>query len=270
MITKMLRFEVFKRDKFTCQYCGKKAPDVVLELEHIQPVSKGGSDHITNLVAACFDCNRGKGDRILADDSLVEKQRRQLEQLEEKRQQVQMIAEWQRELASLGNIEVESIVALMEEIGLEHSLTTHGRLCMKRMIRRYGFLTVITTTREFFEGDHTAKELQQCCVLIDKKLNWQLMKQERPEEAELKYCFGILRNRVTRIDYADWNLVKQEKVKRGIPAVRLSDIAKTVGSYEEFATRARDLFDDKEASEAIAESHNLVFFEESSAVVTSI
>ncbi len=39
-----LRFDVFKRDAFTCQYCGKKAPDVVLHADHIKPRVDGGSD----------------------------------------------------------------------------------------------------------------------------------------------------------------------------------------------------------------------------------
>ena len=37
-LSKKIRFEVFKRDKFTCQYCGKTAPNVVLEVDHIEPV----------------------------------------------------------------------------------------------------------------------------------------------------------------------------------------------------------------------------------------
>ena len=49
-LSQRLRFEVFKRDSFTCQYCGRKAPDVLLEADHIEPVSKGGSDDILNLV----------------------------------------------------------------------------------------------------------------------------------------------------------------------------------------------------------------------------
>ena len=43
-LSKKIRFEVFKRDSFTCQYCGKSALDVVLELDHIKPVAKGGSN----------------------------------------------------------------------------------------------------------------------------------------------------------------------------------------------------------------------------------
>ena len=59
-LSKKIRFEVFKRDGFCCQYCGNNPPLVVLEVDHIQPKSKGGSDDIDNLVTSCFDCNRGK------------------------------------------------------------------------------------------------------------------------------------------------------------------------------------------------------------------
>jgi hypothetical protein len=59
-ISKKIRFEVFKRDGFTCQYCGKHPPEVILEVDHINPKSKGGQDDINNLLTSCFDCNRGK------------------------------------------------------------------------------------------------------------------------------------------------------------------------------------------------------------------
>lgn len=59
------RFEVFKRDMFTCRYCGAKPPGVVLHIEHVVPVSKGGTGDITNLVTACESCNAGKSDVLL-------------------------------------------------------------------------------------------------------------------------------------------------------------------------------------------------------------
>ncbi len=65
-ISKRLRFEVFKRDAFTCQYCGRTPPSVLLECDHIDPRSNGGGDEIDNLVCACFDCNRGKSNVLLA------------------------------------------------------------------------------------------------------------------------------------------------------------------------------------------------------------
>lgn len=60
-LSKRLRFEVFKRDGFTCQYCGAKPPDTVLEVDHVHPRSLGGLDTLDNLKTACWNCNRGKG-----------------------------------------------------------------------------------------------------------------------------------------------------------------------------------------------------------------
>ena len=45
-LSKKIRFEVFKRDKFTCQYCGRMSPDVILEVDHIEPVAEGGDNEI--------------------------------------------------------------------------------------------------------------------------------------------------------------------------------------------------------------------------------
>lgn len=70
-VSKGVRFEVFKRDLFTCQYCGRRPPDVVLEVDHIIARSSGGSDESDNLATSCMDCNRGKSDRDLNDTKPV-------------------------------------------------------------------------------------------------------------------------------------------------------------------------------------------------------
>lgn len=59
-VTKRTRFEVLRRDEHTCQYCGAKAPDVTLQVDHVIPVALGGDDKPGNLVTACRDCNGGK------------------------------------------------------------------------------------------------------------------------------------------------------------------------------------------------------------------
>lgn len=64
-LSKKTRFSVFKRDAFTCQYCGRTPPQVILEVDHIHPVSKGGKNGTDNLITACFDCNRGKSGDLL-------------------------------------------------------------------------------------------------------------------------------------------------------------------------------------------------------------
>ncbi|WP_321995108.1 HNH endonuclease [Clostridium butyricum] len=59
-ISPKLRFEVLKRDNFTCRYCGRKSPNVELHCDHIYPVEKGGINSFFNLLTACSDCNYGK------------------------------------------------------------------------------------------------------------------------------------------------------------------------------------------------------------------
>jgi hypothetical protein len=61
-IGKRQRFEVLKRNGFRCVYCGQKADqDHRLVVDHVEPRAEGGSSEDDNLVAACEDCNQGKG-----------------------------------------------------------------------------------------------------------------------------------------------------------------------------------------------------------------
>lgn len=74
-ISLKVRFEVFKRDKFTCQYCGARAPHARLEIDHRVPVCDGGGDEIDNLTAACQPCNAGKSgnplQRVITEEDLL-------------------------------------------------------------------------------------------------------------------------------------------------------------------------------------------------------
>jgi CRISPR/Cas system Type II protein with McrA/HNH and RuvC-like nuclease domain len=56
---------VFKRDNYTCQYCGKSG--CKLEADHIIPFSKGGGNNIENLTTSCVKCNRQKKDKTVED-----------------------------------------------------------------------------------------------------------------------------------------------------------------------------------------------------------
>lgn len=55
-----LRWKILERDGFTCRYCGRSAPSVPLEVDHIIPLEDGGTDDETNLATACWPCNHGK------------------------------------------------------------------------------------------------------------------------------------------------------------------------------------------------------------------
>lgn len=57
------RRNVFKRDRFTCQYCGVQPGSEELTLDHVIPRAQGGTSTWTNCVLACIECNATKADR---------------------------------------------------------------------------------------------------------------------------------------------------------------------------------------------------------------
>lgn len=57
---KRISKEIFARDNYTCCYCGEKGG--ILEVDHIIPFSKGGTDNLENLITSCRKCNRQKKD----------------------------------------------------------------------------------------------------------------------------------------------------------------------------------------------------------------
>lgn len=67
LMTKKLRESIKARDNFTCCNCGNSThvePNLLLEIDHIIPVSKGGRTEEDNLQTLCWKCNRSKGDKI--------------------------------------------------------------------------------------------------------------------------------------------------------------------------------------------------------------
>lgn len=77
-LSKKTRFDVFKRDLFTCQYCGAHPPGVLLHVDHVIAVANGGRNDKDNLVTACEPCNSGKGARPLTSvpESIADKAKR--------------------------------------------------------------------------------------------------------------------------------------------------------------------------------------------------
>ncbi len=64
------RFNVFLRDRFTCQYCGDEFVTNELTFDHVVPKSRGGRTSWTNVVTACSPCNLLKGNRLLRESGM--------------------------------------------------------------------------------------------------------------------------------------------------------------------------------------------------------
>jgi len=68
LMTKKLREFIKNRDNYTCCNCGNSThtePNLLLEIDHIIPISKGGYTVEDNLQTLCWKCNRAKGDKVL-------------------------------------------------------------------------------------------------------------------------------------------------------------------------------------------------------------
>lgn len=139
-IGKKTRFEAFKRDSFTCSYCGKTPPAVVLELDHIIPLAHGGQDDLDNLTTACFDCNRGKGARPL--DELPESLTDRMALMEEKREQLR---QFERMMAA-SRRKVERDISKVEDVlmsGTNHQFTDHFRSSVRMFLSKLALPTLI-------------------------------------------------------------------------------------------------------------------------------
>lgn len=114
-LSKKLRFRVFKRDGFVCQYCGRTPPNVTLECDHIIARASGGADDIDNLTTACIDCNRGKGAESL--DSLPETLAEKHAVLEEQEDQIKEYKKLLARKRRRQNAEVKVIEQIFDDIG---------------------------------------------------------------------------------------------------------------------------------------------------------
>jgi hypothetical protein len=198
-LSKKLRFEVFKRDSFKCVYCGRSAPDVVLHVDHIVPASKGGTNEITNLVTACADCNLGKSDRTLDDQSTVMKQKRQLDELNERREQLEMIKQWNDELKNIKTEAIEYAADFFTSIA-GYVPNNDGKRMLRRLIKKYGIQSVIDGITDSVEKNYrdTESSAELAFNRIESNILYKIREKTDPELNKILYIRGILRNRFQR------------------------------------------------------------------------
>lgn len=216
-ISKKIRFEVFKRDSFKCQYCGKASPDVVLVVDHIMPVKDGGDNEITNLITACEPCNQGKGARQLSDDTVIGKQRKQMEKLNDRREQLEMMMQWRN---GLNNIEQEKVDAVAEywEVQAEgHSLNETGIRALSKIIKKYGVEVTLEAIGRSIEqnseynndGEITYDSIEKSFNMVNRIANIITVEKEKPYINDILYLRGILRNRLNIPKEVNKQTVKQ-------------------------------------------------------------
>lgn len=139
-LSKKTRFEVFKRDGFTCQYCGAHPPSVILEPDHINPVANGGDNHIDNLITACFDCNRGKAARLLTDipQSLTDK----AAEIAEREAQIKGYQKIMKARRARIDSEAAEVCGVYEAYNPGYTLTDSSMLTIRKFLERLDVIDV--------------------------------------------------------------------------------------------------------------------------------
>lgn len=238
-ISKKARFEVFKRDMFTCQYCGAQSPDVVLHCDHINPVAAGGDNDILNLITACAGCNAGKGATPLADNAALSKQRDRLVELEERRQQIEMMVQWRDELRSL---DVDTITLIADRILARGKAepNENGRAHIARWLKRFTVAELLRAVDEAFDiylvyvaDEPTSESWEKAFKKIPGVADILRQENERPYLRRLIYIQGILRKRTRfkRLDRIDF---LEHLVNCGFDIDEMERRAKRSSSIDDF------------------------------------
>lgn len=236
-----LRFEVFKRDQFKCQYCGKSAPDVILHVDHINPVSKGGDNDILNLITSCVDCNLGKSDRLLSDNTVLDKQRKMLEELDERRRQLQMMLNWRDELKGFESEVAQSVADYFEQsIQNQTQVNETGLKNINKWLKRFEvneLLQAIDDLNPIYTKDQNL-DAGAMFANIPKVANF-----NRKGDLEKSACYirGILKNRISYFDYQKSLAWLVEALECGVDEEELKDLAKSVKNWTQFRTAMEEI-----------------------------
>lgn len=260
-LSKRLRFEVFKRDSFKCQYCGRSAPDVILEVDHIHPVAKDGENDITNLITACDSCNGGKSDKLLSDTAAASKRKAQLDQLQERREQLEMMADWQRGLIDLDEQATDHCVELLNALlqPMEVYMNPAARPALRAHVKKFGMAIVMEAIRDGFagyvkRGDDGKVDQESWAQFWDKLGGICTIKRrekDNPEEAKLYRIKGLARKRIPGY-FEDWKALRllRAAVDAGVDTEDLWGAAGRAHSWSSFNGDVIDLINEAQGGEA--------------------
>lgn len=242
-IPNKLRFEVFKRDSFTCQYCGQSAPNVVLEVDHLLPVSKGGDNDILNLITSCWTCNNGKSNILLTDNTMLEKQKAQLDELNEKRLQLEMMIEWRE---SLNNLDDDIAQKIADYFGGQANCDVNetGLKKIKQWTKKFTYqqiLEAVELSVNQYVKKGTNDETNKAFDMVPRICAAKKRQTETGEDlSHLYYIRGILRNRVYCNDQVAIQLLKEAN-ELCIAESELKEIALTSANWTEWRETMQEL-----------------------------
>lgn len=245
-IKKSVRFEVFKRDGFKCQYCGAAAPEAILEVDHINPVSKGGDNDIMNLITACKPCNSGKSDRELSDDSAIQKQRAMLDDLNERREQLEMMLQWREGLKDIGGQTIQAIKDEWASVAAGYSLNEKGEKTAQKLLRSFPLQVLLDAIQvagdQYIKTGDDGNATEESVNLAWSKIGGIARNMTLPNaEKQLYYIRGICRNRFNYCNDVRCLQILKEALTAGCDVDEMTAIAKEARNWTGWTEEMYDL-----------------------------
>ncbi|NLJ38093.1 MAG: HNH endonuclease [Candidatus Atribacteria bacterium] len=206
-MNKKTRFEVFKRDNFKCQYCGRTPPEVILEIDHIIPKSKGGADDIENLITSCRDCNRGKGKNFITNIQKREIIKENLKNLKEKEEQLKEYYKLQRRQERKIQKNIQTIKDYWHLIDGKTEISEYGEKSIRTFLKSF-----------------SVKEIQEA-INISSKIE--------DSNQRFLYMCGVLHNKEREKKYPGLSEIISywRKLPKGSGYYRLNSLEEAIERY---------------------------------------
>jgi 5-methylcytosine-specific restriction endonuclease McrA len=241
-LSKKIRFEVFKRDGFKCQYCGAAAPDVLLQVDHLSAVKLGGTNDLLNLVTACAGCNGGKGATALSDSSALAKQHAQLQELNARREQMRMMVEWKSELSRIEEDEIMELARAWNSLAPGLVVNENGLRTLRLLRNKYAFSeiwdAIQVATSQYLtvkDGKATPESFELAFKKVSGVCYVTRAQKNKPYLRDLFYIRGILRNSVYVNESRVVSLI-EEAIHAGLCVECIKVRAKSARSWTQFRT----------------------------------
>jgi len=191
-----------------------------------------------NLVTSCMECNLGKRDRELSDESAIMVQRTRVEELQEKQDQILMAIQWGRDLDSLEEFALDHLEEYWSEL-TSYTLTESGRESLRRLLGRFEFKALVaamnTAAKQYLTMTEGAKATHESVEIAWNKiagiLTIQRQEEKRPGIKRLYYIRGIGRKRFRYFDDHKAIALLKQCHRDGVSVEVMESLTKEVANW---------------------------------------
>jgi HNH endonuclease len=211
-----------------------------LHVDHVIAVASGGTNHTTNLVTACVDCNGGKGARPLSDTDRLDKQRKAVELQADRVEQIKMLAAWHVEPANADELIVDEFVNyLIPKFGNRCRPNDNGRSKLAKWVKQFDakvpFEAIDASAQTYLKSDAqgiSSESWEKAFEMIP-RIAYNV-KHGNTSAKELAYIAAICRNRFSYMNNRAFYIIMNDAISLNINLEGAKELAKNCTSWSQF------------------------------------